>query len=124
MPRSLKTIDALAAAGLKKDGALMVDVREPGEYARVRIPGSQNIALSRFEGAALPVGPGQAVVFFCASGNRTAANAARLAAKAGDCEAYVMQGGIASWETAGLPIESGQLAEDSVRSGFFSRLFG
>jgi len=53
----------------------------------------------------LPVADGQAVVYFCASGNRTRVHAARLAAKAGAADAYVMEGGINAWAQAGLPIE-------------------
>jgi rhodanese-related sulfurtransferase len=124
MARTLKGVDAHGAARLMKDGALMVDVREPGEYAGGHIPGSENVALSRFDLAPLPLGEGQAVVFFCASGGRTTLNAARLAAKAGDAEAYVMQGGISAWGRAGLPVESRSEAESGERRGFFSRMFG
>ncbi|MBN8997932.1 MAG: rhodanese-like domain-containing protein [Rhizobiales bacterium] len=49
MSRSLKSIDALAADRLQKQGALLVDVREPGEVAQARIAGSQNIPLSRLD---------------------------------------------------------------------------
>ena len=102
----------------------MVDVRESGEFARVRIPRSQNIALSRFEISELPVSPGQAVVFFCASGNRTNVYAARLAEKAGEAEAYVMVGGISAWGAAGLPVESGSgQGNDAPRDSIFGRLF-
>ena len=122
---NMKNIDASAAARLKDEGALMVDVREPGEYARMRIPGSVNIALSRLEGSALPTTAGQKVVFFCASGNRTAVNASRLAAKAGKAPAFVMQGGIFGWTGAGLPVETGRLAEEGGKQrGFFSRILG
>ena len=125
MANPLKSVDTGAAARLMKDGALMVDVREAGEYAAARIPGSRNIALSRLEGSLLQLAPGQAVVFFCASGNRTTACAARLAAKAGHAEAYVMQGGISAWGRAGLPVESGRdTAAARAPSGFFSRILG
>jgi rhodanese-related sulfurtransferase len=124
MARTLKGVDAQSAAKLMKDGALMVDVREPGEYARGHIPGSENVALSRFDLAPLSLGEGQAVVFFCASGNRTSMNAARLAAKAGGAEAYVLQGGISAWGRAGLPVEPGSQGEGGGQRGFFARMFG
>ncbi len=126
MARTLKNVDAEAAARLMEAGALMVDVREAGEYARARIPGSENVALSRLEASALRLSEGQAVVFFCASGNRTSIHAARLAAMAGDRDAYVMQGGISAWGRAGLPVESGTAhpaEDDERRSGVFSRMF-
>jgi rhodanese-related sulfurtransferase len=106
MTRALKSIDAHAAARLREEGALMVDVRESGEYASLRIPDSANIALSRLQSADLPLGPNQSVVFFCASGSRTNVHAARLAAKAGTAEAYVLEGGLVAWGRAGLPVES------------------
>jgi rhodanese-related sulfurtransferase len=126
MPNALKSIDARAAADLMRDGALMVDVREPGEHAQARIPGSTNIPLSRFELSELSLEPDQAVVFFCASGNRTSFSAARLVAKAGGADAYVMQGGISAWGRAGLPVEPGhgrQERQAATAPGFLSRMF-
>jgi rhodanese-related sulfurtransferase len=124
MARALKQVDARTARQLMDKGALMVDVREPGEYAQVRIPGSQNIALSRFEASNIPVKAGQEIVFFCAGGNRTAMHAGRLSAKAGDTTAYVMQGGISAWASAGLPVERGSNGDQGQPRGFFSRLLG
>jgi rhodanese-related sulfurtransferase len=125
MAGKLKSIDAATAARLREQGALMVDVREDGEFARSRIPMSQNLPLSRLEVSALPLGPDQPVVFYCASGNRTTVAASRLAIKAGAAKAYVMAGGISSWGRAGLPVESGrQGAAQSGGKSFFSRLLG
>jgi len=119
---AMKNIDARTAADMKKAGALLVDIREPGEYAQMHIPGSQLVSLSHFGMSELPLGPGQAVIFFCAGGNRTAANATRLAEKAGKHEAYVMAGGIGAWRSAGLPVESG--GSEAPGGSFFSRLLG
>ena len=126
MSQKLKPIDAVAAARLRDKGALMVDVREPGEYARSRIPQSQNMPLSRFEATALPAGPKQPVVFYCASGNRTNVARARLAAKAGGLDSYVMDGGISAWGRAGLPLESGRAAGEGQAPGrgLLARWFG
>ncbi|MBN9017657.1 MAG: sulfurtransferase [Rhizobiales bacterium] len=126
MSQTLKPIDAAAAARLRDKGALMVDVREPGEYGRSHIPQSQNMPLSRFEEIALPAGPKQPVVFYCASGNRTTVARARLAAKAGALDSYVLEGGISAWGRAGLPLESGR-GEGEGRApgrGLLARWFG
>ena len=126
MASSLKSIDAATAAKLMDQGALMVDVRESGEYARARIPGSQNIALSRFESSELRLGPDQAVVFFCASGNRTRVHAERLAEKAGTAAAYVLEGGLSGWAEAGLPVETGGASRqggEHRRPGLLARIF-
>jgi rhodanese-related sulfurtransferase len=120
---ALENIDAQTAAKMQKDGALLVDIRESGEYAQMHIPGSELVSLSRFGMKELTLEPGQKVVFFCAGGNRTAANATRLAEKAGKHDAYVMAGGIGAWRQAGLPVES-DAGEQGPRSGFFSRMLG
>jgi rhodanese-related sulfurtransferase len=126
MAKVLKQIDAAEAARMREAGAVMVDVREPYEFAGTRVPGSHNVALSQLDAAPLPEADGPAIVFFCASGNRTSVHAGRLAARAGAAEAYVMQGGIGAWGRAGLPLESGAAEEgapDGSRAGFLARMF-
>lgn len=101
----LKTISPGDAARLREDGAaLIVDVREPDEHARARIPGALSLPLSRLDqhGPALP--QGRPVLFHCRSGARTDANAARLAARAGAVDTYVLAGGFEAWRRAGLPV--------------------
>jgi rhodanese-related sulfurtransferase len=100
----MKTITPQDAARLLHEGATLVDVREPDEHARERIPGARNLPLSRLEEAELAVHQGRPVLFHCRSGARTQGNAARLAAKAGACEAYVVEGGLQAWKQAGLPV--------------------
>jgi rhodanese-related sulfurtransferase len=97
---TLQTIAPAAAKRLIDEGALLVDVREPDEYAREHVPGARNAPLSRL--GALPANA-KAIVFHCRSGARTSANASRLAATVG-CQAYVLEGGIDAWKRAGLPV--------------------
>lgn len=123
MTRTLKSIEPDAALKLQEEGALLVDVREPSEHAETRIPGARNVALSGLADSELALGPGQAVVFFCASGNRTEVYAAELAAKAGAADAYVMRGGIFAWGRAGLAVETGD-AGGAPSRGMFARVFG
>jgi rhodanese-related sulfurtransferase len=98
---SLPTIDAARARLLLDQGAVLVDVREADEHARERVPGARHNPLSRL--AAVEAPAGQAVIFHCRSGARTAANAPRLAA-ATRCEAYLLEGGLEAWKRAGLPV--------------------
>jgi len=101
----LKTITPEAAARLLHEGgATLVDVREPDEHARERIPGAQNLPLSKLEEAELALHDGKPVLFHCRSGARTQGNATRLTAKAGLVEAYVVEGGLEAWKRAGLPV--------------------
>lgn len=101
----LKTITPEDAARmLREDGATLVDVREPDEHARQRIPGARNLPLSALEEAEVALHAGKPVLFHCRSGARTEGHAARLAAKAGTVDAYVVAGGIEAWKRAGLPV--------------------
>lgn len=100
----LKTISPQEAARLLRDGATLVDVREPDEHARERIPGARSLPLSQLKEAELSVAKGHPVLFHCRSGARTAGNVLRLAEKAGDWEALIVEGGLDAWKKAGLPI--------------------
>ena len=78
-------------------GAILVDIRNPDEYARAHIPCARNIPLSqltRIEGA-------PEVIFHCKSGMRTGANAETLAA-CSDAPVYLLEGGFDAWQSAGL----------------------
>ena len=90
--------------GLANGSMLVVDVREPHEFAAGHIPGSVSHPLSRFDPAALPVGPGKRIVFSCAAGVRSV-RAAEFAQAAGLdlCEHY--KGGFKDWSGAGEPVE-------------------
>ena len=58
------------------EGALLIDVREPEEYASGHIPGAVNVPLSSFDGAGLP--RDRALFLYCQRGIRSARAAARL----------------------------------------------
>jgi rhodanese-related sulfurtransferase len=110
---SLRPLSPEAAKRLIDDGAMLIDVREANEFARERIPGARNVALSQIDGEALDAAGTKQLVFHCRSGARTHANAPRLAARAGGCEAYVLEGGLDAWKRAGLPtaVDRGQPLE-------------
>ena len=50
---------------------LLIDVREPGEFAAERIPGAFLYPLSSFDASALPADGERRVVFHCRSGKRS-----------------------------------------------------
>jgi rhodanese-related sulfurtransferase len=98
---TLQTIDPVRAKRLLDEGAILVDIREPDEFARERVPGAHNRPLSGL--SSVQGGGAKAVIFHCRSGNRTQVNAQRLA-NATDCQAYVLEGGLDAWKKAGLPV--------------------
>lgn len=89
--------------------AVLIDIREPDEYARRHVKGARSQPLSRLDGAHLTIDPAKAVVFACRSGMRTKSNCERLAACV-EGEAYMLEGGVDAWAAAGLPVETGAKA--------------
>jgi rhodanese-related sulfurtransferase len=84
--------------------AVLVDIREPDEFARIHIKGARSQPLSAWENDHLTVDPGADVIFTCRSGMRTTGACDRLAGRiSGD--AFVLDGGLNAWEKAGLPLE-------------------
>jgi rhodanese-related sulfurtransferase len=83
--------------------AILVDIREAGEFARSHIIGAQSQPLSTWEKAHLSVDPDADVIFTCRSGMRTAGACDRLAARVSG-DAFVLEGGLDAWAKAGLPV--------------------
>ena len=99
----VETVTPERAAELIKDGAVLIDIRETHEHASENIPGARHHALSQID-AKHPLRAGDTVlIYHCKSGARTKMNAKRLAAAAGDCQVYLLGGGIEQWKRAGLP---------------------
>jgi rhodanese-related sulfurtransferase len=87
---------------LEQGGAVLIDVREPSEHARERIPGARLVPLSIIDGQNFDSDRDKVAVFHCRTGNRTAANADHLLAT-GFREMYALTGGLEAWKAAGLP---------------------
>ncbi|MCW0234491.1 MAG: rhodanese family protein [Ferrovibrio sp.] len=82
---------------------VLIDIREPSEYAREHIRGARLVPLAAIDSHDFDAERSKVAVFTCRSGNRTAMNASRLLAK-GFREAYVLEGGLDAWKRAGLPV--------------------
>lgn len=89
-------------AMLETGEAVLVDVREDGEYAAEHIAGSVLYPMSDFEVETWPSFPGRKVVISCLGGVRSAAVARRLIG-AGQGWAIHLKGGLNAWRDAGLP---------------------
>lgn len=101
----IKHINAAEAKRLVDQGAILVDVREAGEFAAENVPGAQNLPLSRLA-SGTDVPGGGVLVFHCKSGARTRMSA-RALASCTDAEAYILDGGIEAWKAAGYPVKRG-----------------
>ncbi len=96
---------AQIAEGLAADEIILIDVREPHEFAAARITGSLNFPLSGFDPLALPDPGSKALVMMCAGGVRSvrALEACHMAGL--DLNSH-LAGGINAWYAQGFPIES------------------
>jgi len=102
---TLRTVTPENARRLLSEGAILLDIRETDEHAREHITGAHHLPLSKLDEAESALHDGKPVIFYCRSGARTLANAERLAVRTGgSCEAYVIEGGLDAWRTAGLPV--------------------
>jgi len=89
--------------------AVVVDIREPDEFARRRIRGARSAPLSSFDPSGVKADDDLKVVFACRSGMRTAGACERLS-HAVDGEVYILDGGLDAWAAAGLPVEEDRKA--------------
>lgn len=90
------------AEALSRREIVLIDVREPMEFAAERIHGALLYPLSTFDPGLLPCDERRPIVFQCGSGKRSA-SAFVAAAQAGVPLRAHMRGGIGAWKMAGLP---------------------
>ena len=89
---------------LRTGAAVVVDVREVGEFESGHIPGAINMPLSTFQPSRLPDTAGRKMVLTCLGGKRSA----MALDKCGVAQAAVvthLAGGFGAWQAAGLPVE-------------------
>jgi rhodanese-related sulfurtransferase len=97
-------LEPAALAAMLVDGAaVVVDVREPDEFAAGHIEGAINLPLSRFSPDQLPDVGGKTLVLQCAGGKRSGMALDRCA-EAGAAVDTHLAGGIGAWKAAGLPV--------------------
>ena len=93
-------------AALDAHKILLIDVREPDEFAAEKIAGALNLPLSTLNPRALPDAGGKMVVMQCAGGKRSAM-AVEKCRKANQAIETHLAGGLAAWKAAGLPTVTG-----------------
>ena len=103
----IKEVDHIAAMQLlNHKNALVLDVREQGEYDSGHILSSKLIPLGKLKErlGELEKYRERPVVVVCRSGQRSASACAMLG-KQGFTQAYNLNGGIIAWQKASLPLE-------------------
>ena len=82
--------------------AVLIDVREPDEYAGEHIEGSVNVPMSDFSSQAVKTAAGdKTIIFSCLSGKRAGMMYERFHAETG-LDALCMDGCLMGWKAAGL----------------------
>lgn len=94
---------------INRESALVVDVSPLNDYEKGHIVGSKHVAMSQFdpESKLLAKVKDQPVALVCRSGI-TAGGAAKRLVKAGFSKVFLLDGGIAAWQQAELPLAKGK----------------
>jgi rhodanese-related sulfurtransferase len=105
--RSLRP--AQLTALLNRDNALLVDLSPAADFEKGHIAGSRNLAPSQFdpENKVLAKARDLPVVVTCRNGQASLGAAGRLK-KAGFTQVYWLDGGVAAWQQADLPLVRGR----------------
>jgi DMSO/TMAO reductase YedYZ molybdopterin-dependent catalytic subunit/rhodanese-related sulfurtransferase len=97
-------VSARAARTLLDTGAVLLDVREPDEWAEGHAPGALLIPMGDVHGRRRELPADRRIVVVCRSGGRSRAITDALRARGYD--AVNLTGGMCAWTSAGLPVET------------------
>jgi len=103
----IREIDApAAAAAIERGGVMIVDVREPSEFAGGYIPGAVNVPMAATESDIPRLVPDRdtRILCYCAAGNRSAVVADRLQ-QMGYGSVESMGGGFSAWARSGFKVD-------------------
>jgi rhodanese-related sulfurtransferase len=96
---------ARATQLINREDALVIDVRDPGEYGAGHILGARNLPVARLdEKADLGKRKDRPLIVYCDSGARASKAAAALRQQ-GYTQVVNLAGGLGAWQAAGLPVE-------------------
>ena len=105
-----KPVDPAGLTALiNRQDALLVDVSPAADFEKGHIAGAKNVQMSQFDAdnKVLARVRDMPVAIVCRTGN-TSADAARKLAKAGFKQVHWLDGGLASWTQAQLPLVKGR----------------
>jgi adenylyltransferase/sulfurtransferase len=103
---AIPEVDPEEAHRLVEEGAQLIDVREPWEWAQSRIPGATLIPKGEIPQRLTEIDPNRPIVVHCAVGARSA-DVVKLLRDAGYGNAVNVRGGIIEWMNQQLPVEMG-----------------
>lgn len=79
---------------------VLIDVRQPEEYADEHIPGAKLVPLGQVEARAYEIPSDRDVIFYCAAGSRSKIAALMISEMTGrNSGLYSLKGGIKAWES-------------------------
>jgi rhodanese-related sulfurtransferase len=99
-------ISVAQAAEKRAQGAFILDVRQPEEWAQFHIPGATLIPLGDLPSRLNEVPKDREVVVVCRTGRRSA-QGRDILLNAGYNQVTSMAGGVTEWQAKGLPIATG-----------------
>jgi rhodanese-related sulfurtransferase len=102
---TMRQIDAPALEAALKDGAQLIDVRQPFEYAEGHVPGARLIPMGQLPSRVSDLDRTRPVHLICATGNRSGAMADFLTAQGFD--AVNVAGGTRAWVASGRAYDQG-----------------
>ncbi len=96
---------AQATLLMNREDAVVIDVRETGEWSSGHIAGARHITLGQLDKRLSEIEKfkGRPIIVCCASGNRSSSACSQLK-KAGFDKVYNLSGGISAWLEASLPV--------------------
>ncbi len=105
-PEQLEAVSIEALVAKLDDGALLLDVRSPDDYAAGHIPGAVNLPTEALEAHLAQLPRDQAIVAYC--GGRYCVLSMRAVAllRARGFQAQRLGDGFPAWKAAGLRVES------------------
>ncbi|MGQ0512069.1 MAG: rhodanese-like domain-containing protein [Betaproteobacteria bacterium] len=101
------SVDTLQATHLiNREDAVVLDVRDPAEFAKGRVLGAKNVPLGELAKRAgdLQKNKAKPLIVVCQTGNRSLGAMAELR-KMGFEKVVNLSGGFNAWQQAGLPVE-------------------
>ncbi|WP_329018086.1 rhodanese-like domain-containing protein [Micromonospora rifamycinica] len=104
----MREIDLRSFAAAHRDGALVIDVREPLEYVEGHVSGARLMPLGELSSHVGELPRNAPVYVVCASGNRSLSAAGFLSAAGID--AWSVVGGTRAWIHSGHPVTRGTQA--------------